>query len=267
MNCNRTGQRPAARRFAMVSSSDPNLSVYNKRDIARLYQRSEGLQPAEIYLFKKYIRPGSAIIDIGVGGGRTTPYLSQLAGEYIGIDYSQAMVDVCKEKFPNLNFICMDATDLSNLDDNKFDFTVFSFNGIDCIPTDEGRIKCLRELNRITRTDGYIILSSHNAKVLAILPRFDGARGLRIIWRIIYAMKTSTRIALHHLFSKVFYKGDVYKIDPVHGGLLTYNSTPITIARDAKLAHLQIIESADYYMSKFKSKYIIGWYYYVLQKI
>jgi SAM-dependent methyltransferase len=104
----------------MIMPKDKNLTTYNKADVVEHYDNLEGLTPGEVYLFDKYIKPGSRILDIGVGGGRTTPILSKHAKQYIGIDYADAMVHVCRKKFPNLRFYTMDASDLSEFSDLSF---------------------------------------------------------------------------------------------------------------------------------------------------
>jgi SAM-dependent methyltransferase len=96
-----------------------NPDVYNRADVAEFYRSSERLHEAEEYLFERYIAPGSDTIDIGVGGGRTTPALSKFAKNYLGIDYSSAMVDVCRQRFPHLSFACADATNLSDIADDS----------------------------------------------------------------------------------------------------------------------------------------------------
>ena len=39
-----------------------------------------------------------AILDLGVGGGRTTPHLSSIAARYVGADYAAEMVARCQDK-------------------------------------------------------------------------------------------------------------------------------------------------------------------------
>jgi ubiquinone/menaquinone biosynthesis C-methylase UbiE len=134
--------------------------VYSRPDVVDFYVQLEGLFPAEEHLFSKYIPVGSVVLDVGVGGGRTTPHLAARAKRYVGVDCSSPMIEQCRRRFPAFEFILADATDLSSIPDSSFDATVFSFNGIDYVPTDEARITCLRELRRVTRPSGCIILSS-----------------------------------------------------------------------------------------------------------
>jgi SAM-dependent methyltransferase len=242
-----------------------NLSQANTAHVVESYSKAEELQPAETYLFDKYVKPGVDVVDLGVGGGRTTPFLAKTARRYLGIDYSEAMVAACRSKFPQLDFVCADACDLSCVDDDSFDVAVFSFNGVDWIPSDEGRRRCLAELRRILRPGGVVILSSHNAEVLVATPDLRGAKGARYLWRLAYAAYRSLGVMRRTVFSRAFYEGSGYIFDPTHGGIHTHVSTPQSIARDAESAGLELVESVDYKMES-DCKYLVGWYYYVLRK-
>lgn len=244
-----------------------NVAVYNNADVVGFYLRESALHPAEDHLLKRYVSSKCDIIDVGVGAGGTTPFISKIARRYLGVDYSEAMIEVCKERFPQLDVICADTTKMKAIDDVSFDLAIFSASGIDYISTDAGRINCLRELRRITRPNGTIIISSHNAKALVTLPNFDGARGLRLIWRVIYSCgKTAALLIRNLLLRNSFYRGEGYAKDSRNFGALTYLSTPETIARDARIASLTVIDAVDYRMRS-NSKYLIGFYYHVLKRV
>src|SRR5678815_4232288 len=95
-----------------LSEDDPNRAVYNAPWVAAHYARLEYLSPCEQLLFEAYLRRGMKILDVGVGGGRTTRYLAALASHYVGIDYAPAMISACREKFPDLDFRVGHADDL-----------------------------------------------------------------------------------------------------------------------------------------------------------
>ena len=75
-----------------VNLETSNLATWSKPEVASYYSSLTYLTPCEQLLFDKYLRPGMAILDMGVGGGRTTPYLSSIAGRYVGADYSAEMI-------------------------------------------------------------------------------------------------------------------------------------------------------------------------------
>ena len=140
------------------------------------YASLEYLTACERHLFDTYLTPGMAILDMGVGGGRTTPYLSQKASRYVGMDYSEEMVRLCRDKFPQLEFLVADASDLSGFSDWSFDAIVFSFNGLDYLFPEDQRWKCLRECERVLRAGGVFIFSSHNPRSIFVRPAWDRER-------------------------------------------------------------------------------------------
>jgi ubiquinone/menaquinone biosynthesis C-methylase UbiE len=156
---------------------DKNLSVYEQPDVVHTYVHHNALTKAEAFLFTKraddYIN--KQVLDIGVGAGRTTKALAGLSAEYFGIDYSAAMVEICKQRFANLSnarFAQDDARVLSACNDNSFDAAVFSFNGIDTMDM-EGRKAVLIAVKRVLKPTGIFVFSFHNSGYLNSLYRYN----------------------------------------------------------------------------------------------
>src|SRR5271156_5460549 len=148
------------------TKSDPNIPIYNAPAVAGYYAELNYLTPCERLLFETYLRPGMAILDLGVGGGRTTAYLSSIAGRYVGVDYASEMVAACRNKFPQLEFETENASDLSRFATSSFDAVVMAFNGIDYVIPDEIRFRALREIHRVLKPEGTLIFSSHNPRAI-----------------------------------------------------------------------------------------------------
>lgn len=104
---------------------------------------------------------GKRILDIGVGGGRTTPTLLELSDNYLGIDYVQDMVDACKERFAGVRFEHADARAMPQFADHAFDFIVFSSHGL-CMVDHAGRIEILREVRRLLAPGGVFLFTTYN---------------------------------------------------------------------------------------------------------
>ena len=246
--------------------SNHNLGIYSQERVVALYANARGLFPAEGYLFGKYVRANIDILDVGVGGGRTTEHLAPNSNRYLGIDYSAAMIEECRARFPWLDFAVADATNLSMVGDDSFDFTLFSFNGMDYIPSDAGRIAALRELRRVTRPNGLIVISSHNARALGSFPDYSDVDGVRIVWRTLRAFLNIFRLSARMLPTKAFWRGSGYIIDPVHGGLSTHVSTPASIALDCRSAGLEIVECVGHFHPTKVVGWLNPWYNYVLKR-
>jgi ubiquinone/menaquinone biosynthesis C-methylase UbiE len=149
---------------------DGNRRHYERRSIGARYARKSGLQPAEAAILRRY-QPaisGKRILDLGVGGGRTTASLLELSSDYIGIDYSPQMVERCRERFPAVKFQLADARDLSIFPDASFDFVFFSNSGIDAVGH-EDRLRVLGEVHRTLKDGALFVFSSHNRN--ASLPK------------------------------------------------------------------------------------------------
>jgi len=165
----------------MNSTADANnLTAYSKKGIVSNYD-SLDLQAPERRIFTKYKKNiyQKRVFDIGVGVGRTTKYLEGIASSYAGIDYSPSMVQACRNKYPELDIVQADVRDLGQFEDKKFDFILFSYNGLGMI-AHEGRMQGLREIRRVLDDDGIFVFSSHNRENFKkTIPKFKFSKSLR----------------------------------------------------------------------------------------
>lgn len=149
---------------------ESNKEIYSKKNIVEHYSNYKGLQKPEETIFN-ILSPKlneMKMLDIGVGGGRTTEYFKDKVKEYIGVDFSEGMIAECRKKFsnyPKLKFDVCDVRDLSRFKNEEFDFVLFSFNGLDNINHEE-RLNALKEIRRICKKGGYFCFSSHNLNYL-----------------------------------------------------------------------------------------------------
>lgn len=143
-----------------------NREVYERRSTIRDYLRLS-LQASEIVIFVKYRDYiwNKEVMDIGCGAGRTSFFLTQFTPRYIGIDVSSMMVKHCRRKFPNADFIQCDVRDLGLFQSGRFDFILFSANGLDLIGHD-ARVTALGEIKRVLKDDGIFVFSAHNRRYL-----------------------------------------------------------------------------------------------------
>lgn len=140
-----------------------NLNTYSSPSVINWYAKLKDITPVELRIFETHrdFLKQSVVLDIGIGGGRTTRYLKDKCKTYIGIDYSEGFVAQIKKEFPETTSLVMDARDLSAFKDHSFDFVNFSFNGIDYVNL-EDRIKILSEIERVLKPNGFFFFSTHN---------------------------------------------------------------------------------------------------------
>lgn len=152
-------------------------SGFAAADVVEFYARKADLYPAERAILERFRTAlgGMRMLDIGVGGGRTTRYFADLAKEYVGVDLEEKMLQACRELVPErpgkLSYLRADASDMASIPADSFDFILFSMNGLDCLPH-EPRLKTLAEIRRVGRDGGTFCFSAHNLNHLAELFRF-----------------------------------------------------------------------------------------------
>ena len=146
-----------------LSLNGINWATYARADVIEYYQTVDGLLPGEEALLNMLLPriKDARILDLGIGGGRTTKYLLQITGDYTGVDYVPQFAEDTARKYPSAKILCGDATNLKEFKDETFDFVLFSFNGIDSL-TQEDRLKVLKEVHRVLCKDGIFMFSTHN---------------------------------------------------------------------------------------------------------
>ena len=276
---------------AQVGTNDANLPVYRDPEVVAHYAALDYLTACERLLFDAYLKPGAAILDLGVGGGRTTSYLSQKASHYVGVDYSAEMIHLCRGRFPQLEFMVADAADLAKFSDRSFDAIVFSFNGLDYLYPEKQRLKCLRECYRVLRSGGVLVFSSHNARSVLSRPAWDRKRLRTFAGKVVpeqsilfpAALGALTVLKSVHAFSRAafdsagrilrrvprtaFWRGEGYWLDPAHGGLMTHCSTPRQVRDELTAFDFRFeVAQGDEYPRRSRSL-VTDWYYYVFSKV
>jgi len=143
--------------------------TYYDGNVQRWVPRDTVLFPAETLLLQRLKGKWSEIrmLDIGIGGGRTTSVFSNIVKAYSGVDYSQEMCNVVRRRFPDMAAAiqCVDARNLSPFSDSSFDLVLFSYNGLDHVEPDE-RNRVLSEVHRVLRDRGEFLFSTHCLRVL-----------------------------------------------------------------------------------------------------
>ena len=151
-----------------MDEKDHNRKAYDSRQAIRAYSSAGGLTLQEelcLGLVPKARR--RSVLDMGIGGGRTSEALCREFSEYVGFDYSPSQVEMAKHTFPALDIRLMDARDFEF--NRQFDCLFFSFNGIDYVlPQD--RLKILERVASHTAKGGYFIYSTHNLAFKRVQP-------------------------------------------------------------------------------------------------
>jgi ubiquinone/menaquinone biosynthesis C-methylase UbiE len=106
------------------------------------------------------LEQGQNILDVGTGTGVLIPYLIRavgLEGSVTAVDYSEKMIQVCKKKHLHLKNVSIK---LGNIEETAF--PTESFDTVICFgvfPHLENKKKALRNINRILKPDGKLIIA------------------------------------------------------------------------------------------------------------
>ena len=144
-----------------------NQTFWSSGKRAREYSTRDHLYPAESRFIREFgdCMRGWRMLDLGVGGGRTTIHFAPLVADYVGTDYSETMLEGCRTRFatwsPALDLRLADVRDLTMFPDADFDFVLFSFNGLGEVDHD-GQKAALAEIHRVLKPGGCFLFSSHN---------------------------------------------------------------------------------------------------------
>ena len=99
---------------------EASRQIYSLPRTIQFYAERDFLLDAEKSILEDHVDDlrGKAILDLGMGCGRTTEYLLRLSRNYVGVDYAPAMTEHCRSRFPCVDFRTGDASDLAPFGDN-----------------------------------------------------------------------------------------------------------------------------------------------------
>lgn len=107
-----------------------------------------------------YIKKGERVLDLGCGNGRFYPNMRK--SEYIGVDNSEKLIELAKKNYPDADFRIASAFKLP-FEDGSFD-KVVSVAVLHHIPSEEKREEFVKEIKRVLKNDGILILTVWNLR-------------------------------------------------------------------------------------------------------
>jgi demethylmenaquinone methyltransferase / 2-methoxy-6-polyprenyl-1,4-benzoquinol methylase len=128
--------------------------------IARVYDRMNSLMTAGMHHRWREraadlarVGPGSRALDVATGTGDLAIELARRGAEVVGMDFSERMLEIARDKAPALRFEAGDALEL-RYRDGEFDAATVGFGARNFADLDRG----LREMARVTRPGGRVVV-------------------------------------------------------------------------------------------------------------
>ena len=152
-----------------------NLLAKVKADyklIAKRFSETRQVLWEEMKEFRKYVKDGDRVLDLGCGNGRLYEIFKGMSIDYTGIDNSEEMIKIAKERWgenEKRRFVVGDITDLSFLTGQKFN-AVFAIAVLHHIPSTEAREKVFKNIAYVLSDDGFLIMTNWDLFQFRYLP-------------------------------------------------------------------------------------------------
>jgi ubiquinone/menaquinone biosynthesis C-methylase UbiE len=136
-----------------------NKALWEKGDFTRIAESMR--ESGEALVRKLGITDGLQVLDLGCGDGTTAVPEAQLGADVLGVDIASNLVAAGNERakalgLTNLRFQEGDATDLRELDDERFDLVVSIFGAMFA----PNPFDVAKEMVRVTKPGGRIVMGN-----------------------------------------------------------------------------------------------------------
>lgn len=137
---------------------EKNKELYNQ--IAHDFSESRANLWPEFEYFKGYLQNGQDVLDLGCGNGRLLELLKGYKINYLGIDYSDKLIEQAQHNWPGHKFMVKDILFLTNLK-QKFDL-VFCVAILHHIPSAKLREQVLHNVKSVLKPGGKLLMINWN---------------------------------------------------------------------------------------------------------
>lgn len=113
--------------------------------------------PELTFLFEDYLAEGEKVLDLGCGNGRWFKLFQKKKVDYIGVDFSERLIEIAERNCPQAKFQTADVLNLP-FSNNFFD-KIYSIAVLHHIPSKDFRLQVLKETYRVLKPNGLLILT------------------------------------------------------------------------------------------------------------
>lgn len=136
-----------------------NKNTYN--EVAEEFEQTRKKYSSETEELKAYVKEKEKVLDLGCGTGRLYEIFSAQGGDYTGIDFSEKLIQIAKEKYGD-KFVLGDILNLPFPNEN-FD-SVWAIASLHHIPTKKFRKKVLDHIRRVLKPGGKVVATCWKIK-------------------------------------------------------------------------------------------------------
>ncbi len=138
-----------------------------KADYSRIapdFSRTRQTIWEEMKVFRKYVKNGDRVLDLGCGNGRLYEIFEGMSIHYLGVDNSPELIEFARKRWgedEKRKFIIGDAINLDWWDGKKYN-AVFLIAVLHHIPSWELRKKVLENVSNILEENGILVMTNWN---------------------------------------------------------------------------------------------------------
>ena len=138
---------------------NPNKAFWEKGNFSRIAEMTR--KSGEVFVASLGIEVGMQVLDLACGDGTTALPAARKGADVLGVDIATNLVAAGSaraeaEQLYNVRFIEGDASDLSGIDDSRFDLVISTFGAMFA----PRPLDVAREMLRVTKSGGRIVMAN-----------------------------------------------------------------------------------------------------------
>ena len=120
------------------------------------------VQTEDIKFYNKYLNLNMRVLEVACGTGRLSQEISKHVKEFVGLDYSQDMLNIAKKKNNSLQYVFGDMRNLTPEELGKFNLIICGFNLLQHLKTDEDVMFFFNSCYKVLEDNGTLIIDIFN---------------------------------------------------------------------------------------------------------